>query len=102
FHAKMLQAWAVLPALEIAYLLAAPGGVGRRIGRLAAAGAVTLAVSSFWVVLVLLTPAGHRPYVDGSTDNSPISMVVGYNALSRFHLLGLSAADLGAPTCGGG
>jgi Dolichyl-phosphate-mannose-protein mannosyltransferase len=31
FQAKMLQAWMILPALGLGYLLAAPGGLGRRL-----------------------------------------------------------------------
>ncbi|GGM43791.1 hypothetical protein GCM10012275_13500 [Longimycelium tulufanense] len=87
FHVKMVQAWAVLPALGVGYLVAAgrnPAVLWRRAGQLLLAGVTTLAVSSLWIVLVLLTPASARPYVDGSMDNSPISMVFGYNALGRF------------------
>lgn len=82
FQVKMLQAWLVLPAFTVAYLAVAPGR--RRIGRLVVAGAVMVAVSSVWLALAVLTPADDRPFVDGTTDNDPLSMVVGYNALSRF------------------
>lgn len=84
FQVKMLQAWAVLPAFAIVYLVAAPGSLARRAARLAAMGALTLAVSSVWTVVMLLTPAADRPYIDATTDNNPIGMVIGYNALSRF------------------
>ncbi|HTI25391.1 MAG TPA: glycosyltransferase family 39 protein, partial [Kutzneria sp.] len=81
FHVKMVQAWLVLPVFVIAYLLFARR---RRIGRLVVAGVVTVAVSSVWVVITLLTPAADRPYIDATTDNNPLSMVLGYNAASRF------------------
>jgi len=92
FQAKMLQAWMVLPALFIGYLVAAPqpasGTPGprllTRLWQLAVAGAVTLAVSLSWILLYMLTPAADRPYVDGSTDNSAFSMVFGYNGVERF------------------
>jgi 4-amino-4-deoxy-L-arabinose transferase-like glycosyltransferase len=82
FHVKMVQAWLVLPVFVIGYLLFARR---RRIGRLAVAGVVMLAVSSVWVVITLLTPPADRPYIDATNDNNPLSMVLGYNAASRFH-----------------
>ncbi|MFE9422517.1 ArnT family glycosyltransferase [Kitasatospora sp. NPDC006697] len=104
FQAKMLEAWAVLPALAGVYLLAAPVRLRRRLAHLLAAGAVTLAVSASWVLLATATPAGDRPYIDGTTDNSAYSMVVGYNFLNRFTSVGLNAAETGSVTSsrGGG
>jgi 4-amino-4-deoxy-L-arabinose transferase-like glycosyltransferase len=84
FQAKMLQAWMVLPALAIGYLLFAPTRLRRRLWQLGAAGLVMLAVSLSWIALYTFTPAGDRPYVDGSTDNSAFAMVFGYNGLERF------------------
>jgi 4-amino-4-deoxy-L-arabinose transferase-like glycosyltransferase len=96
FQAKMLEAFAVLPVLAAVYLLSAPPALRRRLVQLALAGTVTLAVSASWVLLVTLTPAHDRPYVDGTTDNSAVSMVVGYNFLNRFSAVGLNAADTGS------
>ena len=79
FQAKMLQAWIILPALGLGYLLAAPGGLGRRLRQLGVAGLVMLAVSLSWIALYTFTPAADRPYVDGSTNNSAVAMVFGYN-----------------------
>jgi hypothetical protein len=45
---------------------------------------VMLAVSLSWIALYIFTPAGSRPYIDASTDNSPFAMVFGYNGLQRF------------------
>jgi 4-amino-4-deoxy-L-arabinose transferase-like glycosyltransferase len=84
FQTKMVQAWGVLPAFALVYLVAAPGMLRRRLAHVGLAGLVTAAVSMWWIVLVLLTPASSRPYVDGSTDNSPLSMVFGYNLLDRY------------------
>ena len=47
-------------------------------------GVVMLAVSLSWIALYTFTPASDRPYVDGSTDNSAVAMVFGYNGLERF------------------
>ena len=104
FQTKMLEAWAVLPALGLVYLVSAPTALRRRLIHLAIAGAVMVAVSASWIVIVTLTPAKDRPYVDGTTNNSALSMVVGYNFLNRFSALGISAADTGSvsATQGGG
>ena len=99
FQAKMLQAWIILPALAIGYLLSAPVRLGRRLWHLGAAGVVTLAVSLSWIALYTFTPANDRPYVDGSTDNSAVAMVFGYNGLERF---GITVKGAVASTFGGG
>lgn len=66
FQAKMIEAWLVLPALALAYLLASEGEWRRRLGRVGIAGLATVAVSLSWMVVVSLWPAASRPYVDGS------------------------------------
>jgi 4-amino-4-deoxy-L-arabinose transferase-like glycosyltransferase len=98
FQAKMMQAWMVLPALAVGYLVAAPAQLRRRVAQLLVAGVVCAAVSLSWVALVTLVPAKDRPYVDGSTDNSAVAMVFGYNGLERFgiHVTG------SVPAMGGG
>ncbi|WP_042390129.1 ArnT family glycosyltransferase [Streptacidiphilus melanogenes] len=96
FQTKMLEAWAVLPALALVYLVSAPAPLRRRLGHVLVAGVVTVAVSASWIALVTLTPAKDRPYVDGTTDNSAYSMVVGYNFLNRFSSVGMSASDTGS------
>ncbi|GLY02208.1 glycosyltransferase family 39 protein [Actinoplanes sp. NBRC 101535] len=104
FQAKMMQAWLILPAMAVTFLVAAPGGWRRRLGRLTAAGAVTLAVSLSWIALYEATPAGSRPYVDGSTNDSAIAMVFGYNGFDRFgwHVPGaVRVTDAGAGDGGG-
>jgi 4-amino-4-deoxy-L-arabinose transferase-like glycosyltransferase len=96
FQAKMMQAWAVLPAFAIAYLIAAPPRRVTRLWHTLAAGAVCLAVSLSWVIIATLTPVADRPYIDGSTNNSAIAMVFGYNGLARFSSVGISAAGTGS------
>lgn len=82
FLTKMLAAWIVLPGLALAYFVAAPGSRGRRLARLTAAGAVTLAVSLSWPVVVSLWPAA-RPFVGSTTDSSVWQLAFGYNGLTR-------------------
>ncbi|MFF7638459.1 ArnT family glycosyltransferase [Kitasatospora sp. NPDC008050] len=98
FQAKMLEAWAVLPVFAGVYVLAAPTRLRRRLAHLALAALVTVAVSAAWMALVTLTPVADRPYVDGTTDNSAYSMVVGYNFLNRFSAVGLTAEQTGSVT----
>lgn len=102
FQAKMLEAWAVLPALALVYLVSAPTALRRRLGHIALAGLVAVAVSASWILLATATPAKDRPYIDGTTDNSAYSMVVGYNFLNRFTSVGLSASETGSVTSGQG
>src|SRR5213078_123716 len=78
FQAKMIEAWLVLPALAVAYLLSGPAGTGRRVRQVAVGGAVTAVVSLLWMVVVGLVPAGSRPYVDGSSGDSLFEQVFGY------------------------
>jgi 4-amino-4-deoxy-L-arabinose transferase-like glycosyltransferase len=83
FQAKMIEAWLVLPAFGLAYLVAARGTARARLGRLVALGAVTAVVSLSYMTFVSLTPASHRPYADGSTTNSVYQQVFDYNGFSR-------------------
>ncbi len=83
FQAKMIEAWLVLPALALAYLVSARGGLGRKLAHLLAAGAVVAAVSLSWMALVSVWPAHDRPYVDGSSTNSIFSQVFVYNGFGR-------------------
>ena len=83
FQAKMMQAWLVLPALALAYLVAAPPRLRVRLGHVALAGMVTVVVSLSWMTAVSLVPAHERPYVDGSVNDSVYAQVFDYNGLSR-------------------
>jgi 4-amino-4-deoxy-L-arabinose transferase-like glycosyltransferase len=102
FQAKMLQAWLIVPALALGYLLAAPGPFRRRTAHLAAAGAVTLAVSVSWMLLMTFTPAADRPYIDGSTNNNAFSMVFGYNGFDRMGIHIPGAIRTQVQSIGGG
>ncbi len=83
FLTKMLQGLLVLPAFAVVYLLAARAGWGRRIvGLLIAAGSLVVS-AGWWVLAVALWPASARPYIGGSTDNTVLELVFGYNGLGR-------------------
>src|ERR1700680_2555878 len=83
FLTKMLQAFLVVPAFTVVYLVAAPGSVRRRIAQLAVAAGVMVAASGWWVAAVQLTPAAYRPYIGGSQDNSLLNLIFGYNGFGR-------------------
>ncbi|TCK19896.1 glycosyltransferase family 39 protein [Pseudonocardia endophytica] len=83
FQAKMVEAWIVLPALALPYLVAGPGRAGRRTLDVVLGGLVTAAVSLAWTTAVALVPGSSRPWVDGSTGNSPFEQVFVYNGLGR-------------------
>ena len=92
FLTKYLQAYLVLPGFALTYLVAGRGGLRRRVTGLAVAGAATLAASAWWVAIVELIPPGSRPYVGGSTDNSVLDLVFGYDGLGRIVGQGAAAA----------
>ncbi|AOX67736.1 glycosyl transferase [Curtobacterium sp. BH-2-1-1] len=83
FLTKMLQGLLVLPAFGLVYLFAARTTWGRRVaGLLIAAGSLVVA-AGWWVVAVWLWPAESRPYIGGSTNNTVLDLVFGYNGLGR-------------------
>jgi 4-amino-4-deoxy-L-arabinose transferase-like glycosyltransferase len=83
FDTKMLLALVVVPGIALAYLCFAPRRRMTRVWHLAAAGGVLLAVSGVWIAAVELTPAALRPFVSGTSDNSALSLVFGYNGFGR-------------------
>src|SRR2546428_13325068 len=83
FNVKMLEAYLVVPAFGLLYLLAAPRSIWKRVGHLALAGVVLLVISFSWALAVDLTPASQRPYVGSSQANSEISLALGYNGINR-------------------
>ncbi|HEY1776328.1 MAG TPA: glycosyltransferase family 39 protein [Solirubrobacteraceae bacterium] len=100
FLAKMGQAFLVVPGFGLAYLIAAPTTLRRRIGG-ALAGLAALVVSGgWWVAIVALLPASSRPFIDGSPDNNIFNLIFGYNGLQR--LFGGGGGPAGGGGGGGG
>jgi 4-amino-4-deoxy-L-arabinose transferase-like glycosyltransferase len=83
FLTKMLQGFLVLPGFALAYLVAGPPRLGKRLLQLLAGAAAIVASAGWWVAIVQLTPAADRPYIGGSTDNSVLQLALGYNGLGR-------------------
>ncbi|SER05287.1 ArnT family glycosyltransferase [Microlunatus flavus] len=100
FLTKMLQAFLVLPAFVLVYLLAAPTTLRRRLLHLLGAFAAMVVSLGWWVAVVELVPASWRPYVGGSTNDSVLDLVVGYNGLAR--IFGRSVSVSGSTSQAGG
>ncbi len=83
FNIKMLEAYLVVPAYGLLYLLAAPRRIWVRIAHLALAALLMLPISLSWAVAVDLTPASSWPYVGSSQNNSEVSLALGYNGIQR-------------------
>ncbi|MFL0198476.1 glycosyltransferase family 39 protein [Clostridium sp. WILCCON 0269] len=86
FNVKMAEAYMIVPALYITYLLATSVSLKKRIIHLAVSTVVLAAVSLSWALAVDLTPASSRPYVDSSTNNTEMELIVGHNGLERIGL----------------
>ncbi|BFV59983.1 glycosyltransferase family 39 protein [Kitasatospora sp. CMC57] len=97
FLTKTLQAFLVLPAFALVYLLVAPTGLGRRLLQLLYGAGAMIASAGWWVAIVELTPASARPYIGGSQDNSFLSVTFGYNGFGR-----LTGEETGSVGGGGG
>ncbi|BCL78829.1 putative mannosyltransferase YkcB [Ktedonobacteria bacterium brp13] len=83
FNSKMLEAYLVVPAFGLLYLLAAPTSIRKRVLHLALALLVLLAVSFSWAEAVDLTPASQRPFVGSTADDSEVNLALGYNGIQR-------------------
>lgn len=94
FNIKMLQAYMIVPALYITYLLSNAVSIKKKIVHLIAGTAVLLTVSLSWAVVVDLIPAANRPYVGSSTNNSVMELIVGHNGLER---LGIGSTSKSGP-----
>lgn len=109
FNTKYMQAYLVLPAFAVTYLVAAPGTVWRRLGTLTVALVTVLIASGWWVLAVQLVPAASRPFIGGSTNNSALDLLFGYDGLARIFggggaggVGGAAAAPIGAGLGGPG
>ena len=91
FLTKYFQGFLVGPAIVLAYGVAANASVRRRIAGVVVFGATTLVTAGAWVAAVVLTPADLRPYIGGSTTNSVLDLIFGYDGLGR--LLGASSGS---------
>jgi 4-amino-4-deoxy-L-arabinose transferase-like glycosyltransferase len=83
FLTKMMQAFLVLPAFALTYLIAAPTSLRKRLLHLGGAALAVVVSAGWFVALVEIWPAADRPYIGGSTNNSLLELALGYNGLGR-------------------
>ncbi len=100
FLTKMLQAFLVIPALGLVYVLFAHTTLLKRLGHLMVGLGAMVAAAGWWVAIVSLWPAGSRPYIGGSQDNSILELTLGYNGFGR--LTGDEAGSVGGGNTAGG
>src|SRR6476661_4741705 len=101
FLTKTLQVLLVVPFFGLAYLVAAPTTLRKRIVHsLLAVGAMVLS-AGWWVAVVELIPASARPYIGGSQTNSFLELTFGYNGLGRLSGDETGSVGGGGPAGGG-
>ena len=83
FMTKMLQAFLVVPALVLVYLVAGRPCLWKRLWQVALAGVAVVVSAGWWILAVTLWPAASRPYIGGSQTNSILELTIGYNGLGR-------------------
>ncbi len=100
FLAKELQAFLAIPGFALAYLVAAPGTLIRRVRQGILMAVSMVAGAGWWIAIVVLTPAANRPYIGGSTNNTFWDVLFGYNGFGR--LTGNETGSVGAAPGGAG
>jgi 4-amino-4-deoxy-L-arabinose transferase-like glycosyltransferase len=98
FITKMMQAFVVMPAFALVYLLAGPPKLWRRIWQLALGGVALLVASGWWVAIVTFWPKSSRPYIGGSQNNSILNLIFGYNGFGR--ITGNESGSVGGGAAG--
>ncbi|WP_319592956.1 ArnT family glycosyltransferase [Bacillus paralicheniformis] len=91
FNMKMLQAFMVLPAFLLFYLIAAHANWKKKIVSAVLSLIVLTGVSFSWALAVDYTSADSRPYVGSSQTNSVLELAFGYNGTER--LLGQTTGN---------
>src|SRR3954469_17018057 len=79
FETKMAVALMVVPGIAAAWLWVAPRGRAAAVRQLLAAGGAMVAVAGGCPLRMGLTPAGSRPWISGTSDNSILSLILNYN-----------------------
>ncbi|MCY7953047.1 glycosyltransferase family 39 protein [Bacillus inaquosorum] len=102
FNMKMMQAFMVLPAFVLFYLIASRVSLKKKIGSLILSLVLLTGLSISWAVVVDSTSSSSRPYVGSSQTNSVLELAFGYNGTERLlgQTTGLAQGDINA--AGGG
>ncbi|MHA7766203.1 glycosyltransferase family 39 protein [Bacillus atrophaeus] len=83
FNTKMLQAYMILPAFLLFYMIAVNATIKKKIISLASSLVVLLAVSVSWALVVDKVSSSDRPYIGSSQTNSVLELAFGYNGIQR-------------------
>ncbi len=83
FNTKMLQAFLVIPAFYVLYIISSPVKIGRKVIDLSIATVILLVISLSWAFIVDTVPARDRPYSGSSNKNSEINLALFYNGIFR-------------------
>ncbi|WP_353854470.1 glycosyltransferase family 39 protein [Bacillus sp. Bos-x628] len=83
FNTKMLQAYMIVPALVLFYIIAYRTTWKKKLLSLMISMIVLLGVSATWSIAVDLTSKDKRPYMGSSQTNSALELAFGYNGLQR-------------------
>ncbi len=83
FNVKMLQAFMMVPAVYITYLVFAKQKLLKKILACAVSVVILLAISLSWIAVVDLTDEASRPYIGSSDTNSALELALGYNGINR-------------------
>ncbi len=84
FNVKMLQAFMIIPAVYLVYLIFSKQKLAKKILYCALSALILIVISMSWVVVVDLVDEDSRPYVGSSDTNSAVELVFGHNGVSRF------------------
>lgn len=93
FNVKMLQAFMILPAIVLVYLIFSKKKVLKRIINAVVSLVILVVVSFAWVIAVDLTPTSKRPYVDSSTNNTVMELIIGHNGMERLYGQGVGGGN---------
>jgi len=83
FMTKQLQGMLSLPGLGLAYMIYSSQPWLRRIRTVAAGMGALVITGGLWMTIVDWIPAGSRPYIGGSPNNSVLELTLGYNGIDR-------------------
>ncbi|OOM11143.1 undecaprenyl phosphate-alpha-4-amino-4-deoxy-L-arabinose arabinosyl transferase [Clostridium saccharobutylicum] len=97
FNIKMLQAYTVLPAFALVYLVFAKEKLVKKFINGIITMVIVLVISFAWVFAVDLYPSDSRPYVDSSTNNTVMELIVGHNGLERIYGQSQGGGQQGGP-----
>lgn len=80
FTTKMLEAFVILPAFVLVYLVCGKGSLIRRGLQLLGAAAAVVVAGGWWVAVAELWPIASRPYIGGTSNNSVLGLIFSRSA----------------------